>query len=147
MLSFCVTIWYTTDMDHKPLAEWLNNYIGPGKGFPSARSLSEQAGLGHATVTNIRKTGRGDPLSLIVLADFLGTPRLEVFIKAGWLRPTDVFDLGEWQSKMVVDAESLPEDQREVLLSVLSQLVSPSSRTGASLQDQNSPEIQGLPSK
>ena len=129
------------------ISEWLQSYIGEGRGYSSAMDLSVAAGLANGTVRNIINTCRGNPVSLGSLADFLGTPRLEVFIKAGWLRPTDVFDLGEWQSKMVVDAESLPEDQREVLLSVLSQLVSPSSRTGASLQDQNSPEIQGLPSK
>jgi len=118
-------------MNQFPLSEWLSDHVGPGRRYSSARELSIAAGLGHAIVTNIRQSGRGDPLSLIALADCIGTPRTEVFIKAGWLRPEDVVpDLTSEEASVITGLRSLPAAQKRVILSMLSELTSPSSQSG-----------------
>jgi len=48
------------------------------------------AGLSQNTVGNILDTGAGDAESIGKCADLVGLPRVEAYIKAGWLKPTDV---------------------------------------------------------
>ena len=77
-------------MEHAPLAQWLNQFIGRRRAFRSARAFSKAAGLGPNTVQALLNGRPVTPATLIKLADTAQTSRLEAFIAAGWLRPEDV---------------------------------------------------------
>ena len=90
-----------------------------------------EAGLASGTVKNILETGRANAKSLNAIADLVGTARTEVFIKAGWLRPEDVVpDLTSEEASVITGLRSLPAAQKRVILSMLSELTSPSSQSG-----------------
>lgn len=72
------------------VVRWINHLWGPDTPYNAPRSLSLAAGLSQNTVGNVLNSGRADPETIIALADLTKTPRIEAFIKAGWLRGADV---------------------------------------------------------
>lgn len=77
-------------MDMTPLAQWINQQLGPGKKFRTPRSLSIRAGLSQSTVSNILERGNADPETLRKLAEVLEVRPTKLFILAGWLQPEDL---------------------------------------------------------
>ena len=100
-------------MAQAEIKEWIGSLIGPGTGFRSPRQLSVASGLSHNTVSNIWETGRGDPDSLGKIADTVGRRRVEVFLMAGWLSPSDLDDsITEEIQRLTNLYFALPEDAR-----------------------------------
>lgn len=77
-------------MPETNIANWLSGFLGPGRTYPTAHHLAQAAGVATRTVNHLAATGRASPETLILIADTVGTPRLEVFVIAGWLRPEDL---------------------------------------------------------
>ena len=110
-------------MHHTKISELLSSMSGPGTDFTSPRNLSLKAALSQNTVGNIIDTGRGDPETLNVLAELLETPRVDVLVMAGWLRPTDVLRaLSPEKAKLVLDFRSLEDRQRGIFLGLIDEL-------------------------
>lgn len=102
-----------------PLAGWVLQHIGPGKDYSTPRAWSLALGLNQDTLRLIIERGRGDPETLVKLAESVGTSPALLFHYAGWLRPEDVGEaLPEWESKMLVGARRLPPVLRRSLLDV-----------------------------
>ena len=104
-------------MAQAEIKEWIGSLIGPGTRFRSPRQLSVASGLSQSTVGNIWETGRGDPESLGKIADTVGRRRVEVFLMAGWLKPSDLNEEITQQTDGLIKLYfALPEDAREAWL-------------------------------
>lgn len=77
-------------MPETEIANWLSRFLGPGRTYPTAHHLAQAAGVAARTVNHLATTGRAAPETLTRIADAVGTPRLDAFIMAGWLRPEDL---------------------------------------------------------
>lgn len=69
------------------LVEWVNALYGDGKEFRSARDLSKAISEGRNpnAVSDIEAKGFASVRYLLELARVTGTPRIELFRKAGWI--------------------------------------------------------------
>ena len=111
------------------IAKWLNALIGPGRRFRSPRAMSRDAGLSQNTVLNILRSGAGDAESIGKLADLLGMPRMEAFVLAGWLKPTDLVRAPtDTEANLLLDFGRLPGERKVILLEVLAGFLTPTNQ-------------------
>ena len=72
------------------IAQWLSSQIGDDKRFRSARQFAEKAGLNQNTVKGIIRRGRGQPETILALADAAEVNPVDLYYVAGWLTPAHV---------------------------------------------------------
>ena len=72
------------------IARWLLNQIGDDRPFRSARQFAEKAELNQNTVKGIIRRGRGEPETILKLADAARVNPLDLYHLAGWLTPAHV---------------------------------------------------------
>ena len=72
------------------LADWLREYCGPGKRYPSPFAMSLEVGIGQNQVNTILRRGTARPDTLIKIARAVSMNPVKLFKLAGWLTDLDI---------------------------------------------------------
>lgn len=106
----------TDTVKESPLAGWVQDHVGEGKPYRSFRDWALAAGLNENTLYLLVNRGRGDPATLVKLAEAVGESPKPAFRAAGWLKGAEAEDeLPDWQKRLLAGANRLPEPFRRAL--------------------------------
>ena len=105
------------ESDGTALAEYLLELTSPSGRYKSPRQLSLRAGLNQSTVNNIIDRKQGDPESLIKLSEEIGVDVDYLFVKAGWLKPTDA--VNDEEREVLQAYRKIGDEGRELIRAML----------------------------
>ena len=105
------------------LRAWVQNHVGRGRQFSSAREWAVRAGYNPAHVSTIETTGRATCETLIRLARAAGEQPLSVLVLAGWLTAAEIGEgqvaLDEEEAKLLRMYRETRPDLRRVIQATL----------------------------